>query len=131
MPALGKAWFIHMPAPLRDVMIGVGGLAAALGPILLIIGQIASAFGVLLPYLPAVGEAIAALGTAVTGPIGLIVAAVVGLGLAWHAWGDDVTAVVTKAYQDVKTWLWDNLQPVLEPLTGLLQSLGEASERPQ
>jgi TP901 family phage tail tape measure protein len=119
-------WFIGLPQPAKDSIVAIAGLAAALGPILVIVGQIAIAFGALLPYLPALGEAAAALGTAMTGPIGLIVAAVVGLGLAWHTWGDDITAVVTTAYTDVKTWLWDNLQPVLEPLIGLVQSVGAA-----
>ncbi|MCB0043091.1 MAG: hypothetical protein KDE23_25565, partial [Caldilinea sp.] len=57
--------FMEMDAPVRNAILVIAGLAAVAGPILLVIGGLATALGVLLS------------------PVGLIIAAVVGLGVAW------------------------------------------------
>ncbi len=61
-----------LPPETQKVILVAGGLAAALGPVLMIVGQIAMA-------LPALSGALAAL----VSPIGLVVAAVGGLVAAW------------------------------------------------
>lgn len=106
IPAIEKAakWFAELSPGIRTAMIVIGGLVAALAPALIALGAMATAIGAAMPVLTAVGGAIAAF---VTGPIGLIVAAVVGLALAWYKWGDDVTRVVTETFQAAKQWLVD------------------------
>ena len=61
-----------LPDPVQNVILVVAALAAALGPVLIVVGQIITAVSTILPLLPALGTAFAAL----TGPIGLVVAAV-------------------------------------------------------
>lgn len=122
VPYLEKAveWFKNLSPTTQTVVIAIGGLVAALGPALVVIGTLTVAIGAALPVLSTVGGAILAF---VTGPIALIVAAVAGLAFVWIKWGDDITRVVSETWTAVKTWLWDKLGPVLEPIGGLLQSV--------
>lgn len=114
-------WFGTLSPRTQTVIVAIGALVAALGPVLVAVGTVTAAIGAAMPVLTAVGGAIAAF---VTGPIALIVAAVVGLGVVWVKWGDDITRVVSETWTAVKTWLWDKLGPVLEPIGGLLRSVG-------
>lgn len=114
-------WFTQLSPTTQTVIVAIGGLVAALGPALVVIGTLAMSVGAALPVLTAVGGAIVAF---VTGPIGLMVAAVAGLAFVWIRWGDDITRVVSETWAAVKTWLWDRLGPVIEPIGGLLQSVG-------
>lgn len=127
MPVLQWAidLFTNLPAPIQAGIVAFGGILAALGPVLVVVGQITAGIGALLPYFPAIGTAVTGLMTVLSGPIGWIGAAVVGLGAIWMTWGDDITRVVTEAYAAVKEWLWDKLEPVISPLIPLLQSIGE------
>lgn len=113
--------FNALPEPVKIVGVAIAGLATVIGPLLVALGGAISLVGSLAPLLPALGAAFAVL----TGPIGLVVAAIVGLAAAWMAWGDDVTRIVTDTYLAVKAWLWDKLEPVISPLIPLLQSIGE------
>lgn len=117
-------WFSNLPDSVQIAAVGLGTLAAAAGPVLVAVGSLVTTIGALTPMLPAIGAALSLL----TGPIGLIAGLVAGLGLAWMTWGDDVTRVSSSVFQSVKSWLWDKLEPVLTPIAGLLDSLGEAFE---
>jgi len=120
-------WFAKIPAPIQAAVVVLGGLLAAAGPVLFMVGQLVTAFGAIVPLFAAgtTGAGIlAGAMTLLTGPVGLVVAAVVGLIAIWTTWGDDIARIVTDAYTAVKTWLWDKLEPVLTPIMGLLQSVG-------
>jgi TP901 family phage tail tape measure protein len=93
------------------VVIGIGALAAAAGPVLMVLGSLVSAIGALLPVVGGIAAAFTAAGGAagilggvfafLTGPIGLIIAAVVGLGVAWSQnWGG-----IQEKTQAVIAWL--------------------------
>lgn len=81
--------FANMSPAMQNVILIVGGLAAALGPLLVIIGTVVSSIGTVIATFSALsgafaagGAASAAFGTviaALTGPIGIAVAAVTGL----------------------------------------------------
>ncbi len=130
--------FNALPEPVKMAGVVFLGLVAAIGPFLIIVGQvltgasaIAAAFtttGIATTALSAVLPALGAAFTVLTGPIGLILAAIVGLGLAWMKWGDDVTGYVSSAFAAVKEWLWDRLQPVIQPLIPLIESVGAMFE---
>ncbi len=113
-------WFAGLPEPVRAAVAIIGTVVAAIGPMILALGSVISAIGAITPALPLLGAALGVL----TGPIGIVVAAVAGLGLAWATWGDDVKRIVSETYTAIKTWLWDNLEPVLTPIIGLLESVG-------
>lgn len=90
----------------------LGGLAAVGGPILIAV----SAF-------MKMKLAIAAIGTVASGPIGIIIAAVIGLALAWTTnFGGirDFTLKVVEKVKEALGWLWDKVIWVAEKL-GLIK----------
>lgn len=73
-------WFGGLPQPVQTAAIVLGGLVAAIGPLLVAFGSIASGVAAILPLFASGGAAAGVLGgalTLITGPIGLTVA---GLG---------------------------------------------------
>lgn len=68
-------WFSKLNPVIQQIILVILGLVAALGPALVIVGQIVSSIGTLLPLITKLGPAFAA----ITGPIGLIAAAVAAL----------------------------------------------------
>ena len=121
-------WFTKLPEPVKSVGLAFAGIAAVAGPFLAFLGGAISAVSALAPVFSAGGTAASLLGGALsilTGPVGLVVAAVVGLVAAWLKWGDEITEVVTSTFAVVKEWLWDKLEPVITPIIGLLESVGE------
>ncbi|OMC87467.1 phage tail tape measure protein [Viridibacillus sp. FSL H7-0596] len=83
--------FSNLDEGTQKVILAVGGIAAAIGPVLIVggllvssIGTIVTAMGTVSTAIAAAGGASAALGTAfaaLTGPIGLTVLAIAGLGI--------------------------------------------------
>lgn len=96
-------WFTALPGPVQSGVVVVLAIVAALGPLLLILGGVATGISALLPLLPLLGTAFAVM----TGPIGLVVAAIVGLTAAWTIWGDDIQRIVQQTFGVVKQWLVD------------------------
>lgn len=80
-------WFEQLNPATQEWIVIAGGVAAALGPMLAALGTVTLSFAALLPVLPAIGAAFAAL----AGPVGLVVAALAGIAVAWAYW-DDIKA---------------------------------------
>lgn len=115
-------WFSGLSPGIQQAGVAVGGLVAAMGPMLLVFGSMASAVSALLPMLPALGTAFAALAT---GPIGIMVGALAGLSLAWITWGDDVTRVVSDTFGAVKQWLVDAWEgSIFQSFARMLEAMG-------
>jgi phage-related minor tail protein len=103
--------FINLPQPVQTVIVVLGALLAALGPVLLIAGQLIMAWTAVSGAIAAVGgvAAIAAgtmsfLGaafTALTGPIGIAIAA---LALLKVAWDRDFLGLKTKIQEMPNVW---------------------------
>lgn len=79
-------WFSNLSQPVKTAIVVVAGVAAAIGPLLLIVGSLISAFTTIIPAVTAVVGVL-------SGPLLLIIGAVVGvialLALAWkNNWGD-------------------------------------------
>lgn len=68
-------WFAGLSPVWQKVVAVAGMFMVVLGPILMIVGKIISIIGVLMPYFPAIKAGILAL----SGPIGWVIAAIVGL----------------------------------------------------
>ena len=73
-------WFTNLSPPVRMAILIVGGLVAALGPLLLVVGQMSMGVGALLPLFGSLGSGFAMLMTpsaafaAVLGKVGLLLA---------------------------------------------------------
>lgn len=80
-------WFEQLSPATQEWIVIAGGVAAALGPMLAALGTVTLSFAALLPVLPAIGAGFAAL----AGPVGLVVAALAGIAVAWAYW-DDIKA---------------------------------------
>ncbi|MGV3617939.1 MAG: phage tail tape measure protein [Fimbriimonas sp.] len=101
-------WFDRLPDGAQQSVLVFGGVAAALGPLLILFGQLASAVGTVVTLFSA-GGALAGVGAGIaavlTGPVGLaiaaIAAAVVALKLAW----DNNFLGMRDGIQEFITWL--------------------------
>ena len=88
--------FVNLPEPVQMIILGIVGLLAALGPLLIFFGWIASAIGAIIAILPVITAGFAAFWAIVTGPIGLIVLAVIALiAIFWFFW-DDIQKIFKK-----------------------------------
>lgn len=110
-------WFGDLSPTMQKTIVIVGGLAAALGPVLLVLGSIISAVTALAPLLAAIGAVVGV----ILSPIGLLVAGiaavVLGLGLLVKAWTSDWGDIQTKTKEAVK-WIADGI-------SGLWKGIGD------
>jgi len=84
-------WFTKLPQPVINASLAIAGIAAAVGPVLVAIGTMITTFAPFLAGLVAATGATTAFGAAMTvalGPIGLIVAAIGLLALAYEGAGE-------------------------------------------
>lgn len=102
----------------QKIILVVGGVVAAIGPLLVAFASIGSAVVTILPWLPALGTAIGVL----TGPVGLVVAAVVGLVVAWRNWST-ITAIVRGVYTAAREWLVDKFQGIVDSIKGKIDAV--------
>jgi len=102
-------WFSDLSPTMQLVTVAIGGIVAAIGPLLVVIGSIISAISSIIPLFVSGGAVATAFGTVMTalsGPIGIVVAAVaalIGIGIAlWKNW-DEVSAFLTTCWEAIKT----------------------------
>lgn len=100
-------WFTQLPAPVQEGTLVVAGIAAALGPLLMVVGQLTTAIPLLMKALTFLFAHPIILGAA---------ALIAGIYLAWKNW-DKITAIVQNMYQGVKKWLMDKLGAVFDWVT--------------
>ena len=80
-------WFRNLPSAVQNVLVVIALLAAAIGPVLIVLGQLAGAFIKVQQFIGLASGAISALGpvfTALTGPIGIAIAAIAGMFIAYQ-----------------------------------------------
>lgn len=93
------------------VVTGIAGAIAAIGPVLLVLGKLAGTIGKVTSFLSGAGGLSGAL-TLLTGPIGIIIAAVAALALAWATdFGGirDATAEIFGAIQEIIDTVWSTI----------------------
>ena len=103
--------FDKMPGPLKAVAIGVAAVAAAIGPLMLaggglltFMGTMHRSIGALAPLLPKLAVAFRGLWSAVTGPVGLAVAAIVGLGAVLYKFRRQVGNILSAVIRIFGGW---------------------------
>lgn len=115
--------FTNMSPAVQKILLIVGGIAAAFGPLLMVIGSIASGIGTLISVFSTISAAIAVVVTGVeaatpaigalagaftfiTGPIGIAIAAIVGLGALFtvlYQKNEEFRTAVQSAWEGVKS----------------------------
>ena len=96
----------------------IGMFVAAAGPVILIISKIVGGIGGLLTMLPAIGAAIGPVVTAITGPVGIVVAAIAGISAVlvtlWNTNEDFRNAVINiwNGIKDFALGIWEGIKGV-------------------
>jgi len=126
-------WLANLSPQAQKAIIAIAGIAAAIGPLLLILGPVVSAIGTLVTGLGAMSAAMAggasivagltagfpALGAAIaviTGPIGLVIAgitALVAAGVLLYKNWDEIKAKATEIWTAIKDFFsetWDGIK---------------------
>ena len=134
------ARFAEASPATQMIAIAIAALAAAIGPVLMVGGVLVSTIGTLVTAFSAGGIAATALGgamTLLTGPVGLIIAAVAALGLAWSQnWGgiqEKTRAVIAWLQATIQTvvggiiawWnaTWPSIQATIQTVWGGIQTV--------
>lgn len=73
------SWLTNLDPGIQQIIVTIGLVAAAIGPVMLIIGQISTGISSVMGLVGQIGPLL----TAITGPIGIVIAAVVALVAAW------------------------------------------------
>lgn len=97
--------FNSMSEGTKQVIVVIGTIAAAIGPVLLIVGKLSSAIGSIISLIGGAGG-LSAVITALTGPLGIVIAAVAALTAAWVTnFGGirDATAEIFEAIKSIFT----------------------------
>lgn len=99
----------------RKAILIFAGIAAAIGPILVVVGTIVSAIGTLMPVFTAIGGAIAAISAPVWGIAAAVIAVIALIALAWtNDWG---------GIQGKTAAVWEWLQTTAGTVMQFLQDL--------
>src|SRR5690606_38248211 len=105
-------WFTELDPKWQQVILAAAGLLGVLGPLLLILGPIITAIGSIIGLLPVLGTAF----TAMTGPIGLVVAAIaaaIAIGTALYQNWDSIVAELQDLWTGFSGFfadIWDGIK---------------------
>ena len=126
-------WFANLDPKLRGIILGAVGLAAALGPVLMVLGPIITAIGALVSPIGLVVVAIAGLTAAFVylwntnekfrdtvtaiweGIKKTAIAIFEGLKKFWENWGETILAVAKR--------IWDQIKLVIETVINLIKDI--------
>lgn len=114
---IGKAteWFSKLSPHTKKMIVIFGGIAAALGPVLIFIGSLISAIGKIMPLIKLVGVAIGGISLPVVAVVAAI-AALIAIGVAlWKNW-DKVKEVAGNVFG----WIKDFIVNAFEIITGAI-----------
>jgi len=96
-------WFSNLSDGAQNTILVMGGIVAAIGPVLTVVGGLSSVLaplGAALAVATGATTGLAAAMTVALGPIGLLVVAIGGLVLAYKQWGGE-TKAARRAHEDL------------------------------
>ena len=121
LPALEKVvaavqkavdWFANLSPEVKQIIVVVAGLAAAVGPLLIVIGQMSIGMGAAIQA----GSKLAGIFVKLTTPVGLVIAAIAGLiaagVLLWKNW-DTISAKAKEIWGSLKDFfvnIWGKIK---------------------
>lgn len=126
-------WFNDLDPAIQQIILVVGGIAAAVGPVILVVGQLVSAVGAIVSAFSAASGAIAAAGgvlAVITGPIGLTIAAIAGLAAAAYLIYDNWEYIETffvDLWNKVSTYMKEEWDKMVEMLTNAWNAVKETA----
>ncbi len=118
-------WFAELSPGIQRAIVVVGALAAAIGPVLVGLAGLIVSITNIMPIITALGPII---GGIATGPIALIVAAIVGVIAMWNKWGDSIKEFVSGAISKIDGFrdrVQDILSGVEDAILGPFKRAGE------
>lgn len=105
-------WFVSLDDSTKDMIVRFGGIAAAVGPALLVFGKVVSTVGKVVSVVGKIGSAISSAGglmAALTGPGAIVIAVIAAIGVA--------IALVVTHWDQVKAAaqaFFEEIQPLLQ-----------------
>lgn len=121
-------WFRNLSPEMQTTIVVIGGVVAAIGPLLVILGTVISSLGSLITFFAAGGAGATAFGTvvaALTGPVGIAVAAIAGLVAAGVALYKNWDTVKQKA-TELKAWISEKWGQIKEAVSGAITGAASA-----
>jgi phage-related protein len=115
MPYLSQAvqWFSNLPTPIKTGAVALLGLVAVLAPLL-------GAVSAVISIATALGPVFAAIGAALAGPVGIILAIIAVLALLYFAWTNNWGGI-----RDIGMQVWESIKAAFAQFTAFLRSLWE------
>lgn len=115
-------WFANLDEGTKKTIVVIALIVAAIGPLLFIVGQVIMTIGALILLLPQLKIAFAAL----TGPIGLTVAAIAGaiaIGIALYNNWDEIKAAAQKLWENLKQKFNEIKEAITKPVKDAIQTI--------
>ncbi|MGI6074734.1 MAG: phage tail tape measure protein, partial [Fermentimonas sp.] len=117
--------FSELSPETQKIIVAIAGIAAAIGPVIVLIGTFVSSLGSIITFFAAGGAAASIFGTAIgalSGPIGwvvLAIAALVAAGIALYKNWDKVKAYTIQAWSSIKV----AVLKVISSIMGAMETL--------
>ena len=114
--------FGDLSPEMKKAIVIVAGLAAAIGPLLIVLGMMASGLGAIVGILPVLGTAL----TVLTGPVGIVVAAIAGLiaiGVLLYKNWEEIKAFGSRLWEDLKTGWTEGMESIKVAWVGFGQNI--------
>lgn len=107
-----REWWEGLSPEMQDTIVKIALVVAAIGPLVLIVGKVIGLIGTIMSLAPVLGTIIGAL----TGPIGLVVAAVaaaIAIGVLLYKNWDEIKAKAKEIWDKIKNFFiqtWENIK---------------------
>lgn len=115
-------WWNGMSPETQKMILIIGGILAAIGPLLMIIGSLAGALGSIIALAPVLGAAFSAL----LGPVGLVIAAVaaaIAIGVALYKNWDKIKETAGRVWGAIKTAITKPIQAAAEFIKKIIDKI--------
>lgn len=114
--------FGNMSPEMQRTIVIVAGIAAAIGPLIVLLGSLAWGLGAIIGILPVLGGGLAFL----AGPVGIviaIIAALIAIGVALYKNWDTIKAAATALYENIKARFNKIKDAIIIPITNSINTL--------